>query len=195
MVKANLSISANSYPLLLSSHNLALLNDWLAEVNELLVEIDLPHSGGTHTSYFIKSLRELRQILAELTWPEIELTVYRERQYPIRGVVDEPFITRALETIGDGQRYAIVKLETYPTPCEWLDNGETHEQLREQLRCLTGESVGIGTEPLETIDRKAQDSHQKIFVLRVSKNQNYYEPYAKSPENYAHVAQEWSSNE
>ncbi len=188
-----MQISTNSYQLLLSRHNWALLNDWLAETGELLVDVDLLHSGGDRKIYIVKSLFELHKLLAEQTWPEIHVAIYRERQYPFRGVVDEIFITQAMGYIADGQHYAIVKLREYPTPCEWLDDGKSHEQLGEQLKRLKGESVGIGTEPFEAVDRRAQDSHKSVFSLLVSKNQNYYEPYAKTPERYTHTVKEWDS--
>jgi hypothetical protein len=125
----DMQISANSYQSLLSPHNLALLNDWLVETNELLADVDIPHSGGNHKIYIIKSLLELRQLLAEQTWPEIHVVIFRDRQYPLRGTVDATFIRRALESIVDGQHYTIVKFGEYPIPCEWLDDGKSHEQL------------------------------------------------------------------
>jgi hypothetical protein len=187
-----MQISDNSYQALLSIHNLALLNDWLVETKELLVDIDLSHSGGSGKIYIIKSLPELHKLLAEQTWPEIHVTIFREKQYPLRGSVDEKLITQALEAMKNWQSYAIVRIGEYPTPCEWLDDGKSYEQLRAQLEQNMGEYVGIGANPFEAVDFRARDSYTKVFSLIVSKNQNYYEPYAKAPEQYAHIVQEWS---
>ena len=187
-----MQISANTYPTLISMHNLALLSDWLAETNELLVYIDLPHSGGRQELYFIKSLLELRAVLAQQTWPEIRVMIFRDRQYPIRGLVTDSFITTALESIPDGQHYVIIKLGEYPSSsCEWLDDGNSHEQLKGQLDKLKDEMVGIGEEPWDTTNLRTLNSHTRVFSFSVSKNQNYYEPYGKTPEKYAHVAQIW----
>jgi hypothetical protein len=188
-----MSVSPNSYQSLLSMHNLALLSDWLAENGELLVDINWPHRGGSGQIYIIKSLLELRNLLTEQTWPEIHMLVFRAKQYPLRGTVNESFIAQVVESIIDGHQYVIVKFAEYPATCEWLDDGNSRAQLKEQLENLKGEIVGIGPDPLERIDLGKIDSHKNVFSLRVSKNQNYYERYAKKPEQYAHIAEEWAS--
>ncbi|MBK9096498.1 MAG: hypothetical protein IPM84_27820 [Anaerolineae bacterium] len=65
---SEMQISPDTYVALLSMHNWALLSDWLTETKELFVDVDLPHSGGNHKLYIVKSLRELHRILAEQTW-------------------------------------------------------------------------------------------------------------------------------
>jgi hypothetical protein len=188
-----MQIPEDSYQSLLSMHNLALLSDWLAENDELFVDIDFPHSGGSGKMYIIHSLSELRELLAQQTWPEMHLVIFREKLFRLRGIVDEPFIAQAIKSVMDGHHYVIVRVADYPLACEWLDEGNSHVQLQSQLRDLNGEIVGIGAAPLEEVDLREKDSYKRVFSLRVSKNQNYYEPYAKSPEHYAQVEKEWTS--
>jgi hypothetical protein len=56
-----------------------MLSDWLAEDGALSVHIDLPHSGGAGESHQVGTLRELQQLIARQTHPEIVILIFRGR--------------------------------------------------------------------------------------------------------------------
>jgi hypothetical protein len=67
------------YTELFTPHHIAVLADWLAEKTSLCVEIYFPHSGGGPSYYTIHSLSELKSLIQPITWPEIQITIWRHR--------------------------------------------------------------------------------------------------------------------
>jgi hypothetical protein len=92
----------------------------------------------------------------------------------------------------DGKRYTIIKFRKYPNSCEWADDSKSNQQIRETLESLKDEFVGFGIDPFEIASDGSQDSYTRFFEVSVSKNQNYYEPFAKEPERYAGILAEWN---
>jgi hypothetical protein len=182
-----------SYLAFFTPHNLALLNDWLSETGELYVDVYLPHSGGSSVAYFIHSLKELKSLISQQTWPEISFTVFKQLQFPLRGKADENLLEQALNRIPDGQPYSIVSipLSRYPSNISWQGNGNSHEELRREFADVLGEEVGIGQEPFDIYDDKWIRYHHEVFQVSLTKNQNYYEPYAKEPERYKWLEDFW----
>jgi hypothetical protein len=177
--------------------DLALLSDWLAETGELYIDIDLPHSGGRSYSFFIHSLADLRALISQQEWPEIAITVFRHKQFPQRGIVDSTFIEQALAQIPDGQPYTILgPQEGYPQPCTWQDDGNNHDALRRELEELKDQWVAVGLDPFERYrPDKAYWKHEEVFHVSVHKNQNYYERYSKTPDNYKWLIDFWNQKE
>ncbi len=188
-----MKISPNTYQALLTEHNLALLSDWLLETHELLVYIYFPHSGGLQDIYVIESLPELRKILSAQTSPEILVYIFREKQFSLRGQVSKPFIERALASVFEGKRYMIIKFRKYPELCEWVDESNSSIEIKKILENQEGETIGFGIYPFEAINDDKKNAYTRVFILNVSKNQNYYEPFSKEPERYTGVLSEWNN--
>ncbi len=183
-----------NYETLFSPHNIALLGDWLAESGELYVDIGLPHSGASGTQYFVRSMSELKALIARQTWPEIGITIFRRMQYPLRGIADEDLLNQALARVPDGQWYHIVSLADYfPSPCAFIGSGKSHAELKQDWANILGSSIGFGQDPNDYHDAPWFYSHpNEFFLLSVTKNQNYYESFAKNPEGYKTVIDLWS---
>ncbi len=182
-----------NYSSIFTLHNLALLSDWLDETGELYVDIDLPHSGGSGISYFIRSLQDLKELMAQQVWPEIVASVFHHHQYPLRGVVNEGLIKEALHEIGDGEWYAIISLKGfYPASCSFLGGNKSHAELRKELESLVGQQVGIGQSPFDIHDGKWFYFHpDEVLQVAVKRNQNYYEQFAHNPNKYEWIAELW----
>jgi hypothetical protein len=91
--------------------DLALLYDWLQPNGELYMDLDRPHSGGSNDSvHFIHSLAQLKKIVSEEAHPEVRIDIFREKQYPIWGIVDEKLLALALEFLPDGEWFSILSL-------------------------------------------------------------------------------------
>ena len=180
-----------NYLSLFTPHNLALLSDWVTDTGELYVDINLPHSGGSSISYFIRSFQDLKDLVAQQTWPEIAITIFHRRQYPLRGVVDDGLAAKALHDIRDGEWYAIVSLgDHFPAPCAFLGGGDSHRELRQELEELTGKEVGIGKNPFD-YDTTPFHFDPEVFQVAVTRNQNYYQEFADHAGKYEWIREFW----
>src|SRR5713226_90060 len=106
------------YENLFAAHDLAVLYDWLQETGELYMDLNRPHSGGDNASlHFFHTLAELKGIVSRETWPEVDISIFRAKQYPI-GIANNRLLARALEQIPDGQYFTISSLGDNPfAPC------------------------------------------------------------------------------
>ena len=162
--------------------------------------IDWPHSGGSGTAYFVRSLSDLKSLVAQQTWGEIDITVFHHLQYPLRGIANEELLKQALELIPDGEWYSIVDLDdVYPLPPA-RGSGSSHEEFRREFADVLGRKVGIGQNPFDVHDFDyffpLTDEVFEVHVLRTNqfsivKNQDYYEPYTKHPEKYQWLVDLW----
>ena len=192
------------YLSLFSPHNLALISDWLAETNELFVDVYMPHSGGGSAGYFIRSMDEFKSLISRQNWNEIVITVFRGLQFPLRGVADEAFLELCLKQIPDGQFYEMValSLSQFPSNVAFCGEGKTHSEFRVDFNDRLGEEIGIGAvwPKIDNMDWIISHPHEIFSVdvvrnnqFQVRKNQDYYESYAKNPERYQWVIDLWQT--
>ncbi|MBI5670157.1 MAG: hypothetical protein HZC41_19345 [Chloroflexi bacterium] len=182
-----------SYLRLFLPQHLAVLSDWLVETGELYVDIYWPHSGNSGSAYFVRSMKELRDLVVQQTWPEICFTIFRRLQYSIRGVANEQLLEQALRRIPDGQWFRIVSLDDYyPSQCAFRGSGNSHQELRNEFAGIVGEEVGIGQDPFDVHDEKWFSLHSdEVFLIRLSRNHNRYEAYAQHPDQYKWLEDLW----
>jgi len=70
--------------------------------------------------------------------------VLRDKQLPIRGFVNDDFISKALDQIPDGKHYIIIEPCSYPNSLDYLADGNTHIGLVNDLKKLRGLEVWAG---------------------------------------------------
>jgi hypothetical protein len=134
---------------LLSQEQRAQLQDWLNETGELHVDVYLPRGGGG-TSYFVRSVGELEELIMKQKWPKVALAVFRRLQYPLRGVADEAMLAQALTQIPDGEWFHLISLDHYyPEECHWCGEGDSHKEMRQIFHQLAGQRVGFGRNPFD----------------------------------------------
>ncbi|MBA3874372.1 MAG: hypothetical protein H0X30_35020 [Anaerolineae bacterium] len=194
-------MSGFSYPF--SLHNLALLSDWLNENGELYVDVYWAKSGHSGTAFFIHSLQDLKSLVASSQtmtghWITIYFTVLRQLQFPLRGIANEELLERALKQIPDNQPFEIVYLRYFPEMRNHGDGGKNHSDLRREFTEVSGELICIGQEPdveSENLGSKVNEiftvSFKQDSASSMSKNQDFYEPYAKHPEHYQWIEELW----
>ena len=127
------------------------VSQWIQEDGEVFVVIRYPNMGGVRDYEFILVPEEFVRRVSHLR-PSTSVVICRGEHLPLRGTVDESFITRALETIPDGDEWLIVSqtplnhgvASRYPHA-----KGETHEDLESDLREDTffGQPVCAGVVP------------------------------------------------
>jgi hypothetical protein len=177
-----------NYLSLLSEHHLAKLHDWLMESGELCVYIYLPHSGSGGTAWFVHSLAELKSLIAKQDWNEIQITIYHDIQYPIRGTANSELLARAIKDIPDGTSFSIYFLNSLDSSNNSpIVSGETHDELRRELPRFFESQVALGRDP-DSYDLEWIYSHpDSVMFFEVRMNQKYYEPFAKDPAKYGGV--------
>jgi hypothetical protein len=182
-----------SYLSLFTPYNLALLNDWLEETGELYVDVYWPHSGGSSTPYFVRSMNDLKALVSQQPWPrEISFTIFQKLQYALRGIADNKLLEQALQQIPDGEYYSIVSLEAvYPSRCMFLDEGKSHVELRRGFSEVIGQRVGLGQNPYDLDDEWFRAHRHERFELWLKRTPDYYEPYTIYPERYQSLIDSW----
>jgi hypothetical protein len=186
------------YESLFAPSDLAMLHDWLEETGELYLDLDRPHSGGANNSlYFVRNLAELRGIVSNETWPEVDISIFRAKQFPIRGLADEKLLAAAMEQIPDNQYFTLLSVGADRlAPCGAIGWGDSHKELREEFARLEGQQVWIGQDPFDLPPNDHFDrffnSPDRVLVVRfhkqpeprVSKNRPAYAPFDAAPDRY-----------
>jgi hypothetical protein len=122
---------------------------WIAERHEVLALIRYSHAAGSKAFEFFDSVDAFRARLRDLS-PRTCVTVFGERQLPLRGRVNDDFIHHALALVPDGTEFVIVGLERVRYgECAWYPHtdGETSAELCQELREKRGELVAVGLYP------------------------------------------------
>jgi hypothetical protein len=167
------------------------------------MDLDRPHSGGSNNSvHFIRSLADLKAIVTRETHPEVDISIFRAKQYPIRGIANESLLTDALEQIPDKRDFRILSVDADPiAPCSAIGFGGCHQELREEFSRLAGQQVRVGTDPFDLppfdhLVRFFNDPDQVLVVRfhilrfyrnpesRAFKNRVSYAPFDAAPEQY-----------
>jgi hypothetical protein len=129
------------------------LESWITEKGEILTLFRYANSAGSKDFEFCYSFEELQTKIASL--PSLCCIIaFRERQLPIRGVVDAQFIDACKRAILDGEEFLILdQRETrqqYPH-CSYAyfshRAGESHAELQEELEDWIGRLVAVGQYP------------------------------------------------
>lgn len=184
------------YEHLFDERDLALLYDWLQQTGELYIDLDRPHSGGDNSSvYFIGALAQLKEIVAGEKHREVSITIFREKQYPIRGLADERLMRQALGYIPDGEWFSIVSLgDRASDPCKVVGFGDTHAELQGDFARLEGQSVRFGRNPFDLRNSYFDEPDDAWVVTsnlhppRISKNCSFYSPFEREPDRYRQTA-------
>ena len=113
---------------------------------ELLVLFRYRAAAGSRDYELHSSLDSLLGRIRRLP-PGTAVAVFKQPQLPIRGVVDDAFVTRCLGTIRDGAEYLLLEtVVTVAGKLSWFRHGggESHAELRDDLAESRGKPVAVG---------------------------------------------------
>jgi hypothetical protein len=133
---------------------LSTVADWILERGEVLAMIRYPWRGGATLFEFFDSLEAFRACIAGLG-PSTVVIVFRERQLPLRGIIDAEFCAKAMAMIPEGSEYLMAALElTVIGRASWKDNrsGDNHQDLQSLLDDYSGGRVAFGPYPPWLVD-------------------------------------------
>ena len=128
---------------------LSTVEEWLRSQPEVSILIQYSRAAGNKDFEFYTSFATLQERLRQLP-AETCVTVFRDLQLPLRGIVDDEFIRKCLNIIPDGSEYAVV--DTVPTKMgqfSFFDfsAGVSHDELRGSLESSRGKPVAVGEYP------------------------------------------------
>jgi hypothetical protein len=129
---------------------LATIGDWIEARGEVLVLFRWPNAGGSKSFEFF---RDFPAFMARLeTAPRrTSIIVFREPQLPIRGLIDDELIRRAVDLVPESTEYLIAGLDLITMgKGSWYPDsaGETHQELIADLRdWWSGQRVAVGRYP------------------------------------------------
>lgn len=125
---------------------------WLDEKGEVSALVRFSSAAGNKEFRFFQSCSSFRDAVAAMR-PETCVTVFREKQLPLRGRVTPEVIEEARRLLGEADEYLIAGLDPVPKGgrfrcCE----GEGWTELVEDLSGCLGERVAVGPYPPWLVD-------------------------------------------
>ena len=160
--------------MMLNNKQKEVLNVWLGETGELYVDVFLPHSGGGGTGYLLRSIQDLESLIKRITWPIGTITIFRNLQYPLRGIANEELLEKALKTFPDSSIHVILIGDEgyFPSSCIYVGGGDSHQELIESYHEFEGQLVGIGQNPYDESDTIWMESSPDVMFIKVEQQKD-----------------------
>jgi len=111
--------------------------------------IRYPNAAGNKEFIFFTSFNEFERQVNKLK-PRTCLIVFHDKQLPLRGIVNDVFINKALAMVPDGDEYLLIGLTlTVIGAASWYsyNTGESHEDLLEDMHDEYGHIMAFGPYP------------------------------------------------
>ena len=124
---------------------------WLEADGEVFVVVRLLNAGGSKSYEHFKSISSFTERLSQLT-PATSIVVCKGVHLPLRDIVNQSYISSALNQIPDGSDWLIVRETLYTCgAASWFPDsiGDTQQELESELQDDTyfGQPVRAGIEP------------------------------------------------
>lgn len=133
----------------ISPQFLARVRDWIANQGEVLVVLRYLRAGGAKEFSLCQSMADFEQLIAGLPIGT-DIEAFRDRQLPLRGIVDDDFISQASTLVGDGAEYLFATLATRVGSIISKNDrlGDSHADLRADLEDFRDQAVAFGPVPI-----------------------------------------------
>jgi hypothetical protein len=124
------------------------VSQWIEAAGEVFVMLRYLRAGGAKGYAFIHSPNEFQR-LVEACSTGTDIIVFRDRQLPLRGQVDDDFIARARTLIPAGAAYMGVRLAPRTLDDPRLDGffDDSMPELESELEASRGEALAFGPLP------------------------------------------------
>jgi hypothetical protein len=120
------------------------VHHWFIERRDVFVFARYSHMAGAREYFWFSDFAVWAERLKRFP-PQTDLIVFRDNQFPLRGIVDEPLIHRALALIPEDTE-AMVTNQLEPSNDRisvWAC--DTHRELTEALQDLIGNPAAVGS--------------------------------------------------
>ena len=121
---------------------------WIRTNGEVLVVLRYLRAAGSKDFALCHTQEEFESLVNSAP-RGTDINVFRDRQLPLRGIVDRAFIESALQLISAGDEYPLMLAETEPGTCISRVGriGASHAELHEDLAEVIGAEVALGRCP------------------------------------------------
>lgn len=121
---------------------------WIGETGEVRVILRYLRAAGAKDFALCRTRHEFESLVKSVP-RGTDIEVFRDHQLPIRGMVDDAFVKRALRSIPDGDDYLLLTNETQPgtTISRFWCIGGSHIEFRDSFTELMGAEVALGPCP------------------------------------------------
>ena len=117
---------------------------WIGDNGEVFVLISHSKNAGARDYQLCIELKEFDELVMKLK-PEDNVIVFRERQVPLRGRVNEEFKRKAMNIIPEGSDYLVVLL-SWCIGIRYF-SGDSPKELEDDLNGLIDQQVMLGLYP------------------------------------------------
>src|SRR5215475_850799 len=114
-----------------------------------MILVRYSRAAGNKSFEFFSSFAALRQRLALLK-AETSVTAFRKPQLPLRGRVDDDFISTCLSLIPADSEFLVLETDPRMATRQWLyhhETGESSDEFTQVLEGLRGRLVAVGEYP------------------------------------------------
>lgn len=123
----------------------------LCKTGEIACVIRFSHAAGNRSFEFFENINSFKNRLLDLP-PKTSVVLFHEKQFPIRGVVDEALLNRAIVTLPDGEYWTLTRTSLITEGNQsWYHviDGNSLAELENELRdsWFWGHPVALGPEP------------------------------------------------
>jgi hypothetical protein len=119
------------------------VRQWFIEHHDVFVVARYSHMAGGREYFWFSDFAVWAECLKRFP-PQTDLIVFRDNQFPVRGIVDERLILRALALIPDNTEAMVTDQLEPPNDRISVWACDTHRELIEALHDFAGNPAAIG---------------------------------------------------
>jgi hypothetical protein len=119
---------------------------WFAARNDIFVVARYSAMAGAREYFWFDDFALFVERLKRFS-PQTDVSVFRDNQFPLRGIVDDELIRQALELIPENTEAMVTDRLAPSNGSIYLWACDTHRELTDALRDLVGAPAAIGRYP------------------------------------------------
>lgn len=116
---------------------------WFLAHPDIFVVARYSAMAGAREYFWFKDFSKFQAQLRSFP-PQTDVIVFRDNQFPLRGIVDDTFISQVLASIPDNTEAMVADIVQPPDESVYLWACDTHAELIETLHDLREESAAVG---------------------------------------------------
>jgi hypothetical protein len=136
------------------------VREWFLAQNDIFVVARYSATAGVREYYWFKHFDKFHAQLKSFP-PQADVIIFRDKQFPLRGTVDDALIRQALVLIPEDTEASIANMVQPPDTSIYLWGCDNHAEILETLHDIRGENAAIGLYPPWHMD----DNEKMISAL------------------------------
>jgi hypothetical protein len=122
------------------------VHQWIQETGEVFIVIRYAYMAGAKDYIFVPSFEQFEELIHSLP-PLADVSVFKERKLPIRGIANNELLEVALKSITDGEWWFLL-CRHGDKPSDFSSDGaNSHQEMCRIFEEFHGEYIAIGLDP------------------------------------------------